>query len=555
MSGFKVSALYDFTGEPGTGELSIKAGDILTVTRSDVGEGWWEGTNAAGKSGLFPAAYVETISTSGPPDRPPPMLPPQASVDNDNNWGGDNNTGNDADGWDDDWDEDTYSEIGPGGNSQQIYANDNVGGSAPTMPLPAVPYDDNISNYGGSDSRGPVAKKNLNRFSNFVKSGIESYIFGDLKIQVSDADKIYISLSDHGICSWPSITRPYTVQVASPKKESKLKGLKSFIAYQLTPSFNSIQVSRRYKHFDWLHERLTEKFCIIPIPPLPDKQISNRYDEHFIEHRRVQLQAFVDWVCQHPVLSVCEVWQHFLTCTDEKRWKLGKRQAEKDNLVGANFCVLLETPEKLLMPSVLDPQIERCQNFIHSLDNSLKNLMATVVEQTKKHQGPYKREFQKVGESFYAFGTSLDFGEDSAAIPSKLTDAVKRTGATYIEISKLVEDQPKYDWEPLNDRLHLYKGITQGFPDVLAVHKVAMNKRRECEKLTSDQKMNVSELTEVTRKTDVINYGILAEINHFKKEREIDIRITMKAFLQQQIQFYENVVHKLQNTLDLFDEQ
>jgi hypothetical protein len=37
--------------------------------------------------------------------------------------------------------------------------------------------------------------------------------------------------------------------------------------------FNNIQVSRRYKHFDWLHERLVEKFTLIPIPPLPDKQI------------------------------------------------------------------------------------------------------------------------------------------------------------------------------------------------------------------------------------------------------------------------------------------
>jgi len=37
--------------------------------------------------------------------------------------------------------------------------------------------------------------------------------------------------------------------------------------------FNNIQVSRRYKHFDWLHERLDEKFAFIPIPPLPDKQI------------------------------------------------------------------------------------------------------------------------------------------------------------------------------------------------------------------------------------------------------------------------------------------
>merc|ERR1712110_29285 len=42
----KVQALYDFDAQPGTGELSINTGDILTVTRTDVGEGWWEGTNS-----------------------------------------------------------------------------------------------------------------------------------------------------------------------------------------------------------------------------------------------------------------------------------------------------------------------------------------------------------------------------------------------------------------------------------------------------------------------------------------------------------------------------
>lgn len=40
--------------------------------------------------------------------------------------------------------------------------------------------------------------------------------------------------------------------------------------------FNNIQVSRRYKHFDWLHERLEEKYSLIPIPPLPEKQISGK---------------------------------------------------------------------------------------------------------------------------------------------------------------------------------------------------------------------------------------------------------------------------------------
>ena len=58
---FQVQALYDFDAQPGTGELSINTGDILTVTRTDVGEGWWEGTNSRGETGLFPEAYVEVL--------------------------------------------------------------------------------------------------------------------------------------------------------------------------------------------------------------------------------------------------------------------------------------------------------------------------------------------------------------------------------------------------------------------------------------------------------------------------------------------------------------
>jgi len=38
--------------------------------------------------------------------------------------------------------------------------------------------------------------------------------------------------------------------------------------------FSNIQVTRRYKQFDWLHQRLTEKFNTIAVPPLPGKQIT-----------------------------------------------------------------------------------------------------------------------------------------------------------------------------------------------------------------------------------------------------------------------------------------
>ena len=45
-------------------------------------------------------------------------------------------------------------------------------------------------------------------------------------------------------------------------------------------------MSRRYKQFDWLYERLNGKFgTVVAIPPLPDKQVTGRFEEDLIEHR------------------------------------------------------------------------------------------------------------------------------------------------------------------------------------------------------------------------------------------------------------------------------
>lgn len=51
-------------------------------------------------------------------------------------------------------------------------------------------------------------------------------------------------------------------------------------------------------------------------------------------------------------------------------------------------------------------------------------------------------------------------------------EAIKGTGNAYNEVGKLFEDQPKLDWEPLGDMLHIYKGIISAYPDILTIHKV-----------------------------------------------------------------------------------
>ncbi|KAL0581475.1 hypothetical protein V5O48_000516 [Marasmius crinis-equi] len=65
-----VYALHDFQPEKDD-EVSFKAGDRIEVLERDdlYGDGWWQGKNLAGESGLFPASYTTAIP-------PVPPIPP-----------------------------------------------------------------------------------------------------------------------------------------------------------------------------------------------------------------------------------------------------------------------------------------------------------------------------------------------------------------------------------------------------------------------------------------------------------------------------------------------
>ena len=75
-----------------------------------------------------------------------------------------------------------------------------------------------------------------------------------------------------GTPMWEPNPAAHTVMVREPSKQKKFKGIKTFTAYQVVPSSTGRAVSRRYKHYDWLHSRLEEKFTLNSVPPLPDKQ-------------------------------------------------------------------------------------------------------------------------------------------------------------------------------------------------------------------------------------------------------------------------------------------
>ncbi|XP_076471286.1 sorting nexin lst-4-like isoform X2 [Babylonia areolata] len=559
---FQAHCLYDFDGDHDSGELSFYSGDVLTIVRQDIGDGWWEARNSNGDQGLIPETYVEVISAPEPafPPPPPPMdpsAPPSNGYTNgpqDSGGGvypGVGVMGGDSqqqpEEWDDEWDDidddqSSNSTVGTSGG-QDLHGYGNFGLAAPRREGKQLSPTGEMSKYG-------TVKSSFSRFSTFAKTGGEAFLMAQEDVRVPESDQIKIIETVDGPV-WYNQDSPYTCYIASPKKESKMKGLKSFIAYQLTPTFSNIQVSRRYKHFDWLHKQLELKFPCLPVPPLPDKQVTGRYEEDFVQERMKFLQMWVDRMVRHPVISRSEVFLHFLTCTDERKWKQGKRKAEKDEYQGGKFFLTISPPHQALDMRDVDAKMETFQKFVHNMNENTKQLNNIMHDYSKKQTGPFKREYTKIGTAFKQL--AMTFNLDTNEASKQLTAAIDHTGDAFDEIGKAFERQPSSDTYPLMDSLLEYRGLLNVYPDVLKVHEGAIGRAKECMKQQEEGKMTEGEVQKVLHKADTISYATLAEMNHFQRERVRDFKDMMQLYLRSQIQFYQDMTRKLETALSHYD--
>ncbi|XP_077593860.1 sorting nexin-18-like [Stigmatopora nigra] len=542
----KARVLYDFHSE-NPGEISISENELVSLFSEEELEGWLEGKNSRGDVGLIPASYVEIIrdhitsnnNNGFSPSKVETITQPTyvqrgpeaGSVGS----GGSFHTsqGSDDD-WDDDWDDvSPGSEVmrGPGTSPSSLYPM--------TTSLPAR----------RSGSQQPQAKssatvgRNLNRFSTFVKSGGEAFLLGEAAAFVKDGDRICVVMGKHGP-EWQDDPYPFTCTIDDPTKQTKFKGMKSYMSYGLTPTHTNIQVNRRYKHFDWLYARLVERFPVISVPHLPEKQATGRFEEDFISKRRKGLIWWMNHMTSHPVLARCDVFQHFLTCgADEKAWKQGKRKAERDELVGANFFLTISTPSAPLDLQEVESKIEGFKTFTKRMDENIVVVNATINDFARKQISGFKKEYHKVGQSFKLLSQAFEL--DQQAYSGDLNKAISYTGDAYEAIGDYFADQPRQDLDPISDLLDLYRGHLSNFPDIIHVQKGALTKVKDCP----------TQGGELHDRCNIISCATLAEIQHFHRTRVRDFRAQFQHHLQEQIGFFQKITAKLEDALQRYNSE
>ncbi|XP_072298396.1 sorting nexin-9b isoform X4 [Eucyclogobius newberryi] len=580
----KAKVLYDFSAEPGNNELTVKENETITITNQSVGGGWIEAQNSRGEVGLVPEDYIE-FGASAPsfPAAPAPAPAPspgnvnapdlsffdafapasapppnQASNGNDpwSTWNADpsggssNNWASNPEGTQtgrsaapDPWSAGSHGHPqayqGPGAEDDEWddeWDDRSTGG-----------YAESEAGDAGAMQRAHTMKISLNKFP-FSKSGPELYLL--CKQLTKGKERLPIYMGEVGAV-WAYPETQLDCVVADPKKGSKMYGLKSYIEYQITPNTTNRPVNHRYKHFDWLYERLLDKFgSAIPIPSLPDKQVTGRFEEEFIKMRMERLQGWMTRMCRHPVVSCSDVFQLFLTYKDEKDWKMGKRKAEKDETVGVMIFSTIEPEAVDLDPVEVEQKCEQFSRFTKAMDDGVKEILTVGHEHWKRCTGPLPKEYQRIGKAFQ--NLSSVFTSSGYQGEATLTDAMTEAGKTYEEIALLVAEQPRKDLHFVMETNNEYKGLLGCFPDTIGVHKAAIDKVKEGDKLVAAGKITAQDKVTMAKRVSVMSYTLQAEMNHFHSNRIYDYNRVMQLYLEEQIKFYEMIADKLRQAHSQF---
>ncbi|KAG0020541.1 hypothetical protein BGZ80_004028 [Entomortierella chlamydospora] len=539
--GWTVRALYDFEGQPEFSELSFSAGDVLTVVKVGLAEGW-SLAEKDGIRGLVPEAYVTYIH--------------DFSASPDNN----------------------------GGHTQQ-----------PSNASAYSGYSTATATASTNPRNSVFGKRQLNRFSWFVTTGVEEFLLtggasnnatnsteqgqsadtesrrlssvrdlleksppnsggsmkyqhqpqgpgssvrshsgGDKIVEDSDDDEEVTESDKHYIQSGPSWQEKaplFKVRVHDPETRRKMVGMQEYTLFQVTSTFTqgvSVTVERRYSQFEWLYERLVKKFGALILPPLPEKQYAGKSN-------------------------------------DDGDWKRAEKKFDNDRITGTAFFQHVFHPDFNVNEDGDIDLVERFNAHCKGTERLMPFLMdATMAykEGISDSQFRYKRfglallnliSTTKDGPENQTLNDGLAWcWRENCADCLRLTKAMQTTAETMQLMADVHQTHITEGCLPWQETIKENATPASTFVPLVDMHTGTHKKLVEV--FEKEQTMEEIDSETVKSRCDTVFNITLAEIDRVHDERVQDFQKGTKEFLDSQIAYHEKMLAHLKQARAGFDE-
>eukprot|EP00040_Diaphanoeca_grandis_P027945 m.160230 g.160230 ORF g.160230 m.160230 type:complete len:553 (-) comp31176_c0_seq1:182-1840(-) len=544
-------ALYDFQGDTSQGELTFNAGDIITIVRQDIGEGWWEGAVGNGTAGLLPASYIELLPDTAavaPPPIPqakvqaPPQAPPQKEEEEeDDDW---DDSDHDEPGWDED-----EEEIEPDSSTPVPRSGNTLG----------VRDERSFSTSSISRSKTSTMKKTGKgwiRSSAYVATGADEYLTsGGLGSTVAVNPSDYIDVADtkgQGPGWKTTATSPSEVKVYHAGAKKKGRGFSTYTHYNII--INNSTVERRMKHFQWLHDRLCMKYTCIAVPPLPDFKFLPKFGEESIPKKVDRLQAWITRVMRHPVLRHDRTaLKHFLEIEYEgKDWKSSKKRADKDPLVGRAFFDLIRSDTEL-NPAQSLKTIESFGKFQSRMKTCVEKVQATSLGHSNRMFSGIRKEYVLLADSMNKLSDAVGEGAGTDGNSVKLSMALRNAGTIFTDIGEHTARQPINDEIPWMESLKEYQALISQFDNSVKSSVEASKKYSRLMEGKHGEEIPVQEKEAYRTRLDNINTVTLCEINNFNQDMKKDFKTYMQKYLKSKLEYHQQLATDFTAAKTAFD--
>ena len=358
------------------------------------------------------------------------------------------------------------------------------------------------------------------------------------------------------------------VKVYDPVKQGE--GMSAYVSYRVETNTKLPQyqqqdneVIRRFRDFNWLKNKLAEKNPGVIIPPLPEKDVIQKYSmgTDFIQRRCHALNAFVNRLCTHPVLKFSSELQFFLEA-QEAQWQaeVASSNAEKGTVkkgfLGAKkfFKGVANTTSSLITGKSTDededPEYLKVKSYIKSLETHMGEVYAHA-DKLATRQRKLTAAMKVFGETLSKLGQKEIEGnavaEEFVKVADKLCqDESQREKLTDLELEFVepIKEQSRYvtsvrnvmaDRSAALQRQQDKKQSVENKKNTLAKLRATPGAKEE--RLSdAEQKLNESsrKLDEANDRYDLIVERMKTESSAYHSTRKTDMLATLEGFAQKQ---------------------
>ncbi|KAF5099687.1 hypothetical protein D0Z00_001570 [Geotrichum galactomycetum] len=421
--------------------------------------------------------------------------------------------------------------------------------------------NERLSLFGKSSS----SEENSNKSVDAAQQGLENININDTEHRAGGTSQ------DNSVDSKLSEQVPqstFAITVGDPIKVSDLASSHTVYTVQTqttSPNFSKAEaaVTRRYRDFRWLFHALENNNPGVIIPPPPEKQAVGRFNDDFIEGRRLALEVMLNKIARHQVLQSDPDFRIFL--------ESDSFSSDVKSSAAANASTSHEEEPKSsgFMGSFgfsfsnkfveTDQFFTDKKKYIDSLESQFKYLAKSLdlVIGQRQELGDVTQEFANILATLSKVELSKGFSEvieNFSLVQERIRDIYYRQSLQdTMSISTTIDEYLRL----INSIRNVFSQRQKSYFTLQAAEQELSKRRHQLEKLTRNktttlldkinsikQDVDTQEKVVVNARVafDDISARIFKELERFEREKSEDFRDSVELFLENAIEAQKEAI-------------